>query len=199
MWSGNRPKDDVEAKHRLCEAALECVRRNGFDKSTMSDFAKEAGVARPTLYKHFKSKNEVFFAAIDDVSLSFAQSVVEHAKKFTTAEECVIETIIFAVTELPTHRHLSLVLNHECAEVLRTRAFSDNSTAIFPAMAVAPLIDLRPDLASQGIEIGEVMSRFAMSIILFPGRYASDEQGLRALIKKRILPGLIISDESGGH
>lgn len=191
LWSGNRPKSDAEAKLRLCEAALECIKRTDFEKTTMSEIAKEAGVARPTLYKHFKNKNEVFFAAIDSAALIFAESVVDHAKRFSTFEERVIETIVFVVAELPQHRHLSLVLNNECAEALRKRAFYDDATLIFSEMTSGPLIEIRPDIKDQGIEISEVMSRFAISIILFPGRYSSDFEGLRELIRKRILPGLI--------
>jgi AcrR family transcriptional regulator len=157
----------------------------------MSDIAKRAGVARPTLYKHFKSKIEIFFSAIDMVALSFAESVVDHAREFATVEERIIETIIYVVTELPRHRYLSLVLNNECAEALRARAFSDEETLVFSKMTAGPLIEIRPDLEDQGIEISEVMSRFAISIIQFPGRYSTDHEGLRKLIKKRILPGLI--------
>ena len=165
LWSGNRPKSDAEAKLRLCKAALECIKRNGLEKATMSDIAKEAGVARPTLYKHFKSKIEIFFSAIDAVALKFAESVVDHAREFPTVEERVIETIIYVVTELPRHRHLSLVLNNECAEALRSRAFSDDATLIFAKMTAGPLIEIRPDLEDQGVEISEIMSRFAISLI----------------------------------
>ena len=191
LWSGNRPKNDAEAKRRLCEAALECIKRNGYEKATMSDIAKEAGVARPTLYKHFKSKSEIFFAAIDAVAFSFAGTVADHARKFATAEERVIETIIFTATELPQHRHLSLVLDNECAEALRTRAFSDDATLVFSQMTSDPLIEIRPDLEDQGVEISEIMSRFVISIIQFPGRYSTDHEGLRRLVRKRILPGLL--------
>ncbi len=191
LWSGNRPKSDAEAKRRLCEAALESIKRSGLGKATMSDIAREAGVARPTLYKYFKSKIEIFLAAIDTVAFTFAESIVDHAKEFATVEERIIEAIIFAVTELPQHRYLSLVLNNECAEALRTRAFSDDATLVFSQMVAAPLIEIRPDLEEGGIEIAEVMSRFAISIIQFPGSYSTDHEGLRQLIKKRILPGLI--------
>lgn len=192
LWSGNRPKSDAEAKLRLCEAALECIIRSGLEKTTMSDIAKQAGVARPTLYKHFKSKTEILFAAIDSAAFIFAESVVDHAKKFATVEDRIIETIIFTFTELPQHRHLSLVLDNECATALRARAFSDDATLVFSQMVADPLIEVRPDLKDQGVEIAEVMSRFVMSIILFPGSYSSDLDGLRKLIKKRILPGLIL-------
>jgi AcrR family transcriptional regulator len=156
----------------------------------MSDIAKQAGITRPTLYKHFKNKNEIFFAAIDAAALLFADSVVAHAKQFATFEERVIETIVFVVTELPRHRHLSLVLNNDCAEALRKRAFYDEATLVFSAMAAAPLIEVRPAIKGQGVEIAEIMARFAISIILFPGKFTSDYEGLRELIKKRILPGL---------
>ncbi len=157
----------------------------------MSDIAREAGVARPTLYKHFKSKIEVFFSAIDMVALDFAESVTDHARQFETIEERVIETIIYVVTELPQHNYLSLVLNDECAAALRSRAFSDEATLVFSKMTAGPLIEIRPDLEAQGVEISEVMSRFAISLIQFPGRYSTDHEGLRKLIKQRILPGLL--------
>ena len=77
----------------------------------MSDIAREAGIARPTLYKHFKGKTEVLFMAIDMVAYAFAESVVKHARDFDTIEDRVIETIVYVVEELPKDKNLSLVLN----------------------------------------------------------------------------------------
>ncbi len=191
VWSGNRPKSDSEAKLRLCEAALECIRRSGLEKATMSDIAKEAGVARPTLYKHFRSKTEIFFAAIDAVALRFAESVADHARQFASIEERIIETIVFVVSELPQQRHLSLVLDNDCAEALRARAFYDEATVVFSKITAGPLVEIRPDLEDQGVEMSEVMSRFAISLIQFPGRFSTDHEGLRNLIKRRVLPGLV--------
>ena len=62
---------------------------------------------------------------------------------------------------------------------------------LFVAFLAVPLIEIRPDLVDQGVEISEIMSRFAISMILFPGKYSDDSDGLRALINRRILPGLI--------
>jgi AcrR family transcriptional regulator len=191
LWSGDRPKSTSDAKSRICMAALECIKRNGLEKTTMSDIAKEAGIARPTLYKHFKSKQAMLFTGIDTVAFNFAEAVVERANQFNTLDERIVETIVYVVQELPTHRYLSLVLDNECALALRDRAFTHEATEIFSEMTAAPLIEVRPDLADQGLEISEIMSRFAISMILFPGKYASDLGGLRDLIKLRILPGLV--------
>lgn len=191
LWSGNRPGTDEEAKSRLCEAALECLIRHGFEKTSMSDIAKEAGIARPTLYKHFKSKADILIAAIDWQAFRFAEAVMQHARQFDTIEKRICETIIYVVIELPKHRYLSLVLKGECYEVLRARAFSDEATEIFSTMTSAPLIEIRPDLKDKEVELSEIMSRFAISLIQFPGKYAGDHDALEALIKRRLLPGLL--------
>jgi AcrR family transcriptional regulator len=190
-WSGDRPKSEIEAKSRVCSAALACLKRQGIEKTTMSDIAKEAGIARPTLYKYFKNIEEVLSTAIDIEAYSFAESVVKHVTKFATIEERIVETIIYVVEELPKDPNLSIIINDDSAKTLRDRAFSDEATLVFSEMTAVPLIEIRPELMDQGVEISEIMSRFAISMILFPGKYANDYDGLRALINRRILPGLI--------
>jgi AcrR family transcriptional regulator len=180
-----------DTRGRLCMAALECIKRHGYEKTTMGDIAARAGIARPTLYKHFKSKQEILFAGIDSVALDFALSVAEHARQFGTLEERMIETIVYVVKEMPQHPYLSLIFDQEMSGALRERAFSDEATAVFAQITSKPLIEISPALAKDEIEISEIMSRFALSIMLFPGRYAKDMSGLRKLIKKRVVPGLV--------
>ncbi len=191
FWSGDRPQSEIEAKNRVCSAALSCLKRQGIEKTTMSDIAREAGIARPTLYKHFKNIGDLLYTAIDIEAYHFAESVVRHAKQFATFEERIVETIIYVVEELPKDANLSMIINDERAKTLRDRAFSDEATLVFSEMTAVPLIEIRPDLVDQGVEISEIMSRFAISMILFPGKYSHDSDGLRALINRRILPGLI--------
>jgi AcrR family transcriptional regulator len=157
----------------------------------MSDIAKEAGVARPTLYKYFNSKTSAFTAAIDAVALEFAHSVAKHVSRFDTIEERIIEMILFVVKKLPRHKYLSLVLNPECSVVLAERAFSDERPRELSRIVIAPVVELRPDLRPEGEEIAEVMSRFAISLILLPGRFKSSGRELREFIRRRLLPGLL--------
>lgn len=49
---------------RLVEAATTCFVRYGLRKTTMSDIAQEAGVSRPTLYAHYRSKDEILTATL---------------------------------------------------------------------------------------------------------------------------------------
>jgi TetR/AcrR family transcriptional regulator len=47
-------------KNTIFEAALKVFSENGFDGATMDSIALNAGVAKGTLYYHFKSKEEIF-------------------------------------------------------------------------------------------------------------------------------------------
>jgi AcrR family transcriptional regulator len=49
-----------KTKRAIFEAAIKVFSKNGYDAATMDDMAQEAGVAKGTLYYHFKSKEELF-------------------------------------------------------------------------------------------------------------------------------------------
>ncbi|MEP9375369.1 helix-turn-helix domain-containing protein [Aquabacter sp. CN5-332] len=57
--------DDAKTRiDQIADAALRRFSRYGFKRSSMDDIAKEAGLAKATLYLHFKSKDDIFRAMI---------------------------------------------------------------------------------------------------------------------------------------
>jgi AcrR family transcriptional regulator len=54
-------------RRQLLDVALETFARSGLDATTMDDIAREAGVTKPVLYQHFKSKRALFLELVDDV------------------------------------------------------------------------------------------------------------------------------------
>ncbi|QPC84782.1 TetR/AcrR family transcriptional regulator [Phototrophicus methaneseepsis] len=53
-----------EPEARILQAARALLLHYGFDKTTLSNIADEAGVARSTLYKHWKRKDDIFRAVL---------------------------------------------------------------------------------------------------------------------------------------
>jgi AcrR family transcriptional regulator len=49
-----------KTKNTIFEAAIKVFSSNGYNGATMDDIALNAGVAKGTLYYHFKSKEEIF-------------------------------------------------------------------------------------------------------------------------------------------
>jgi AcrR family transcriptional regulator len=56
--------DNEEREQRILDAALELFVHYGYDKTTVSDIAQEAGVSKGAIYLHFESKDDLFEALL---------------------------------------------------------------------------------------------------------------------------------------
>lgn len=63
--SGASAADESTSRiDQIADAALRLFARYGYKRSSMDDIAKEAGLAKATLYLHFKGKDDVFRAML---------------------------------------------------------------------------------------------------------------------------------------
>jgi AcrR family transcriptional regulator len=60
-------KSSPERRRRMLNAARYLVLRQGLRATTMEAIAREAGVAKPTLYSYFPDKDAVFRAIVEDL------------------------------------------------------------------------------------------------------------------------------------
>jgi TetR/AcrR family acrAB operon transcriptional repressor len=70
--------DNDERQQQILDAASAVIVRLGYDKTTLSDIADEAGVSRGTVYLYFKGKEELFEALIYHEWTQYAQTWLEH-------------------------------------------------------------------------------------------------------------------------
>lgn len=54
-------------RRQLLDVALGQFAERGFHKTSMDDVAEAAGVTKPVLYQHFKSKRDLYMELLDDV------------------------------------------------------------------------------------------------------------------------------------
>ena len=71
-----RLETQTEKRGVMLAAARAVFEREGYDGASMSDIAAEAGVSKPTLYVYFDSKERLFDALIEDMSLSVPEQVL---------------------------------------------------------------------------------------------------------------------------
>jgi AcrR family transcriptional regulator len=62
-----------ERAQRILDAAAELILRWGYDKTTVDDIAQKAGVAKGTIYLHWKTREELFEALLRRESLELGQ------------------------------------------------------------------------------------------------------------------------------
>lgn len=70
-------------RDQLLEVALALFGRRGYHATSMDDIAEAAGVTKPVLYQHFRSKKGLYLELIDAVGADLAEEVSASA----TAEE----------------------------------------------------------------------------------------------------------------
>ena len=63
-------------RDRILQAGIEAAAIHGIARLTVGDVAKRAGVSRPTLYKHFRSKTELVAAAVEREADRMVRQVV---------------------------------------------------------------------------------------------------------------------------
>jgi len=58
------PVDPAERADRILDAAARLLLRYGHDRTTISDIAREAGVAKGSVYAHWRSRDRLFLALL---------------------------------------------------------------------------------------------------------------------------------------
>ena len=61
--------------HRILDAAAALILRWGYNKTTIDDIARQAGVAKGTIYLHWKTREELFAALIKREKLEMAEDI----------------------------------------------------------------------------------------------------------------------------
>jgi AcrR family transcriptional regulator len=71
----------------ILEAARKVFAKKGFSDATMDDIADTAGVAKGTVYLYYRSKREVYFAALKFGIEEMYAALVEQLRRVSTTEE----------------------------------------------------------------------------------------------------------------
>ncbi|SDG27156.1 DNA-binding transcriptional regulator, AcrR family [Fontibacillus panacisegetis] len=90
-------KEAEERKNEILDAADELFGQKGFDGTSTNDILAKVGIARGTLYYHFKSKEDIMDALIERYNVRIISAAQEVAEDKSIP---VIERIIRAVMAL---------------------------------------------------------------------------------------------------
>ncbi|HVP80931.1 MAG TPA: TetR/AcrR family transcriptional regulator [Thermodesulfobacteriota bacterium] len=91
--TGRREREYLAHREEILLAAQKVFAAKGFFPTTMSDIAREAEFGTGTLYKYFKSKEDLYFTLIDEKTDEINRLVkVELSEKTSAAER--IKTVL---------------------------------------------------------------------------------------------------------
>ena len=99
-------KDAEERKDEILDAAAELFAIKGFEGTSTGDILDKVGIARGTLYYHFKSKEEILDAVISRIT---SQRLAEAAAIANNREMDILERLASAILAL----NVDTQLGHE--------------------------------------------------------------------------------------
>jgi AcrR family transcriptional regulator len=177
---------------RIRDAALVCIGRFGFAKTTVDDIAREARCSRATLYRYFDGKPAIVRAMLLAERDRIVHAVVDAGRAAPTFADAVVDVVVSGARELRAHDALQFLLAHEPEAVLGHLAFVPGDRLLTAVGdAIAPAFDrwLSPAAAKRA---GDWLARLVRSYVLMPRPPVdfTDPIAARAFLEQLVIPGL---------
>ena len=184
------------AKYRAIDAAESCFIEMGVVKTSMEDVAKKAEMARSTLYRYFKDKDQLIMAVLEREAESIAHYVGERISRYSDIRAYFIEGILLAVNTIESNQLLiKLFLEDSNTSISRIILTSDRLQVI-GIQTMREIIEparssgfLRDDISEE--KIMDWLLRIVFSILTTPSEFTSSDEKKRELLNDMLLPVII--------
>src|SRR5207245_6427395 len=91
-----KPGSHGSARERVLQTAYDLFCRHGVQAIGVDRIVAEAGVAKMTLYKHFRSKQELIVAALDLLEELWMQAWLERGTESSDVKPTLTQYVIFS-------------------------------------------------------------------------------------------------------
>lgn len=152
-----------ETRRRILQAAVEAASVHGVARLSMSDVARTAGLSRPTLYRYFASRDELFAAALLSETQALVAQVVAELADVRNPRDAIERGILATLQLTREHPLLDRIVRTE-PEVLVPVLVTEGDPGVpgFPAVVRAAVEAL---LATRVADPDPVRSRRRADVI----------------------------------
>ena len=182
------PERPSQSLDRALDATSVCLARHGLARTSMTDIAREMGVARSTLYRHFSSVEEAAWALLAREAYRFFDAFGEIVAHGTGAGPVVALAAEF-VRYATGHPVMARLLRDEPEFVGRVMTTQFGALVDYAAAAVTPLVAAAMErgmiVARDPARLAQWMGRVVAVCILAPPSHSLDE-----LLGEMLLPVL---------
>jgi AcrR family transcriptional regulator len=183
-----------DTRERILGAAVVCVGRSGFAKTSIEAVAVEAGVGRATVYRYFPGgKEEVFAQTIAWEVFRFFQRLADEVDERGDLADRLEAGLRFAHRELAEHEVFQKVVETEPERLLPH--LSQSGPLITAALSeyFEPLLaaaELTPGATVH--DTADHLARMVLSYIIGQGSWDLDDPAqVRELVRGQLLAGVL--------
>lgn len=127
-------KEAQKRKEEILDAAEELFTAKGYDGTSTTDILERVGIARGTLYYHFKSKEEILDALTDRI----IQGIVSNVRSALSEKTTVIQKLISFVSAMKVDSAIGKEITdyaHKPQNALMHQKMQDSLLAVLVPMA----------------------------------------------------------------
>ena len=180
---------------RILEATYACIARYGLAKTTMEDAAREAGLSRATVYRHFPGgREELVREVIVWETARFFLRLADAVTGIRDFADLLEEALLFAHEAIERHDVLQKVLQTEPDRLLPTLTVESARIRLLITAFLKPYLEdeprLRPGVGAE--EAADYVSRMLLSWIGSPGRWdLTNRSQVHTLVRTEFLAGIL--------
>jgi AcrR family transcriptional regulator len=167
----NRVASNTNSREKILEGAIRAFGRYGLRKSSMSDICTEAGVSRGTMYRYFKSKDQVLEAVGEHVEGTLRATLAD-AVSASPEPDKRLEVVLQALLDYGTaHTELARIVDAEPGAVLHLLAREFPALLPVIADALGPVLNDAPPVRDGTLtkrQLAEMFTRLVLSVYLVP-------------------------------
>jgi AcrR family transcriptional regulator len=184
-------------REKVLSAAMHCYRTYGVSNTAMEDVARQAGVGRATLYRHFSNQEALITEVMAANLRQVQQRLVERVQGCDTAQGYFVESAIIIINESRKRDLTSLLFGEGSSPSMINRiSFSQPNIVAMGNDLIAPFYDRAK---AQGILrewvtrplLQEWASRVLLSFLMSPSPRLNNERKMRKFFHEAIMPSII--------
>jgi len=146
----------------VLDGAVRAVEKHGARRTTMADIAMLAGIAKGTLYNHFRTKEAVYAAAVDAAVQNLGEECI------TVAADDLAEALALAAERISGSAALRRIATEEPAVLSVLTGISDDGAWVTARSMVRDV--LRSARAHDDAPTTDLVLRWLVSFVAVPGR-----------------------------
>jgi len=182
-----------ETATRILDAALALYLEFGLRRTTMDDVARQAGIGRVTVYRHYVDKHALFQAVVLRECQRAIHDIETRLAAVGDMDERIVESFVLVVNGSRQHPLMRRLLDTEPEWLLPHLTIKGQALLDFGRGYIARYLRRASAgrLPDEQVEmLAEVFMRILNSLLLTPGGVLApeDEDGLRASARRFFLP-----------
>lgn len=186
--------DADEIRERILQATYACVASEGLDGITLEAAAREAGVARATVYRYFPGGREELLGATTSWAVGqFFADLTRDAEGATGFAEWMERILISAGWRLEQHQVLHDVLQQDADQVVPSLA--KVIPIVFGVLREEVARRLAHEQLRPDVDVGQASDILARMMVSFMGTSGSwrldDPDDVRRLVREHLLAGVL--------